>query len=637
MPSTKTHKTLTNEASMPKSSSSTQSYKRVTPDQALARIQPGMNIFLGTGTAEPRTLVKAMMASEAENLQDLTLIQILSFGDAINLEALRAPKYRLKTFFSGWVASEAISAGKVDLIPSRFSAIPWLITSRQLPVDVAILQITAPDANGLCSLGIAVDAGRQAMARSSLVIGEVNANIPRTHGDTVVSVNEFHMLVDSNEPALYVPCWPVKKVYDQMAVHVASVIEDGSCLGFSYGPLYDALPRHLATKKDLGIHTPLITDAVMALIKSGAVTNRRKKTFQGKSVTSYAMGSPELMQWLDGNPLVEFQGIDKVFSPIEIGKNPRFVTIFPARKVDLSGRIAIHAGKGSITSGPGQAMDFFNGAEISSGGFTIFALPSRNLKGKGNIRLSIADLPNQLNLPDSVDMIATEFGIAALSGRTVRERAQALIEIAHPDDRPKLVEQAKAAHILYPDQIFLKESAHLYPSEIREQHTFKNGTTVRFRAIKPSDEEEMRRLFYRFSDKAIYYRYFAPIKTMPHAKMQAYVNVDYRDVLSVVGLVGPPDQGRIIAEARFVRNPDTPTVDVAFVVDEAYQGLGIATYLYHMLVRLARLRGARGMTADVLATNQAMMKVFEKGNYPISTRFEDGAYTLSISFEAESE
>ena len=622
---------------MPKSSSSTQPSKRVTPDQALSHIQPGMNIFLSTGVAEPRTLVKALMASDAPNLQDLTLIQILSFGDAIALEALRSQKYRLKTFYSGWVASEAITAGRVDLIPSRFSAIPWLITSRQLPVDVAILQITPPDGDGLCSLGISVDAGRQAMTRASLVIGEINAGIPRTHGDTFVSVDEFDLLVESNEPAPYVPCWAVEEVYDRLAAHVASVIEDGSCLGFTFGALYDALPRHLSGKKDLGIHTPFITDAVMTLIKSGAVTNRRKKTFRGKSVTSYAMGSPELMRWLDGNPLVEFQGIDKVFSPLEIGKNPRFVTIFPARKVDLSGRIAMHAGKGSIMSGPGQAMDFFNGAEISRGGFTIFALPSRNLKGKSNIRLSIADLPNQLNLPDSVDMIATDVGIAALSGRTVRERAQALIEIAHPDDRPNLVEQAKAAHIIYPDQIFLRESAHLYPAEIDEQHTFKNGTLVRFRAIKPSDEEEMRRLFYRFSDKAIYYRYFAPIKTMPHATMQAYVNVDYRDILSVVGLVGPPGQGRIMAEARFVRHREKPVGDVAFVVDEAYQGLGIATYLYHMLARLARLRGARGMTADVLATNQAMMKVFEKGDYPVRTRFEDGAYTLSISFEPEAD
>ncbi|WP_054701698.1 acetyl-CoA hydrolase/transferase family protein, partial [Desulfosarcina cetonica] len=554
----------------------------VTPQEALSRIEPGMNLFLGTGMAEPHTLVKALMASTAPNLQDLTLIQILSFGDAISLEALHASKYRLKTFFSGWVANAAISAGHVDLIPSRFSAIPQLIKSGQVPVDAALLQITPPDDDGLCSLGISVDVGRQAMGRASLVIGEINANVPRTYGDTFVHVDEFDFLVESHDPVPLLPARPadpMDAVFDRIAAHVAAVIEDGNCLGFGIGPLYDALPRHLKKKRYLGIHSPFITDPVMALIRSGAVANRRKSTFRGKSVASYAMGSAELMHWLDRNPIVEFQNIDKVFSPLEIGRNARYVAILPARKVDLSGRIAMHVGEGSITSGPGQAMDFFNGAEISLGGFTIFALPSRNRQGEGNVRLSIQDMPNQLNLPDSVDMIATEYGVAALSGRTQRERAQALIEIAHPDDRPDLVEKAKIAHIIYPDQIFLKASAHLYPAEISERHTFKNGVEVRFRAIKPSDEEEMRRLFYRFSDMAIYYRHFVPIKTMPHARMQAYVNVDYRDVLSVVGLVGPPGQGRIIAEARFVRHQEKPHVDMAFVVDEAYQRLGIATHL----------------------------------------------------------
>ena len=609
--------------------------KRVQPDEALERIEPGMNIFLGTGAAEPRTLVKRLMASDAVNLQDLTLIQLVSFGDAIAVETLSSSKYRLKTFFSGWVASEAIASGRVDLIPSRVSMIPWMIKSRQLPVDAAILQITPPDENGLCSLGIAVDVGRRAMEQASLVIGEINDQIPRTFGDTFVSIDDFDVVVASTQPVPLIPRWPVDDVYDRVAANVASVIEDGSCLGFSFGPLFEALPRHLTNKRNLGIHTPFITDAAMALIKSGAVSNRNKNTFRGKSLTSYAVGSMDLMQWLDRNPLVEFQSIDKVFSPLEVGKNAQFVAIFPARKVDLSGRIAMPAGRGQVTSGPGQAMDFFNGAEISRGGFTIFALPSRNLKAVGNIRISIEEMPNQLNLPDSVDMIATEYGIASLSGRTLRERAQALIEIAHPDDRPQLVAAAKAENIIYPDQIFLADSAHLYPSEISERQTFKNATVVRFRAIKPSDEEEMRRLFYRFSDEAIYYRYFTPIKTMPHAKMQAYVNVDYRDVLSVVGLVGPPGQGQIIAEARFARHKDKPYVDVAFVVDEQYQGLGIATYLFRMLVRLARQRGARGMTADVLATNQAMIKVFEKGGFPVHSRFEDGAYALTISFETE--
>lgn len=609
--------------------------KLVSPARALAGIKPGMNVFLGTGAAEPRTLVKALMGSTASNLADLTLIQILSFGDAISIDALRSNRSRLKTFFSGWVASEAVQTGRVDLIPSRFSNIPQLINDYQIPVDAALIQITPPDENGRSSLGIAVDVARQAMDQASLVIGEINPDLPCTFGDTFVSVDEFDWFVESCDPIIYLPIWPVDEVNDRVAANVASVIEDGDCLAFSFGPLFQALPRHLAQRRNLGIHTPFVTDAVMELVKSGAVTNRNKKNYRGKTLASYAMGSKELMAWLDKNPLVEFQEVGQVFNPMEIGMNKRFIAIIPARKVDLSSRIAMHMGKGNVTSGPGQAMDFFNGAEISKGGFTIFALPSRNLKGEANIKTTIEGVADQINFPDSVGMVATEYGIAALTGRTVRERAQALIEIAHPDDRESLVIWAKKNNFLYPDQIFIHASSRLYPDHISECHTFKNNTEVRFRAIKPSDEECMRRLFYRFSDQAIYYRYFTPIKTMPHAKIQEYLNVDYRNVLSIVGLVGPPGQGQIIAEARFARHKDKPLVDVAFVVDEKFQGLGIATYLYGMLARLARQRGAKGMTADVLSSNQAMLKVFESGKYPVQSRFENGTHSLLISFESQ--
>jgi len=232
--------------------------------------------------------------------------------------------------------------------------------------------------------------------------------------------------------------------------------------------------------------------------------------------------------------------------------------------------------------------------------------------------------------------VVTEYGVASLKGRTLRERAQALIEIAHPDDRPGLIEQAKAENILYPDQIYIAESAHLYPSEISTRHTFKGGTIVRFRAILPSDEEEMRRLFYRFSDKAVYYRYFSPIKTMPHAKMQQYVNVDFRETLSIVGLIGDTGEGPIIAEARFVKHPGKPYGDVAFVVDEKYQGIGIASYLYAKLIRLAKERGLQGFTADVLTSNKSMMKVFEKGGQVVKANLSCGVYELMISFSPES-
>ncbi|WP_289019426.1 GNAT family N-acetyltransferase [Desulfobacter postgatei] len=454
--------------------------------------------------------------------------------------------------------------------------------------------------------------------------------LPLPWGDTFVHISEFHMLVQARVPPLYFPRYPVAPVFDKIAENAASVIDDGSCIAFTYGPIYEALARHLAKKRNLGIHTPFFTDALMDLVESGAVTNREKGMFLGRSLTTYALGSKKLMAWLDKNPMVEFQGIDKIFNPLQIGRNKKFVMVLPVRRVALSGRVALFASSANTSADPGQIADILNGAELSRGGYNIVALPSRNRNNVPNIRLFLDDTPDQLSFPECIDLVVTEYGVAHIRGRSLRERAQALIEIAHPEDRTELVEGGKKENLLYPDQMFIADSAHFYPKEIETIHTFKDDLQVRFRAIKPSDEEQMRRLFYRFSDNAIYYRYFSPIKAMPHAKMQAYVNVDYREVLSVVGLVGEPGNQTIIAEARIAKHPDKPFMDMAFVVDEAYQGFGIASFLLKMLTRLAKELGAVKITADVLSSNRAMLKVFEKGEYPLTAKLDGGAYAISI-------
>ncbi len=608
----------------------------VSPEKALKAVQPGMTIFVGTGPAEPRTLVKKLMSTEAGNLQDLELIQLVSFGEAISVQELRTQKYRLKTFFSGWVAWEAVTEGRVDLIPSRFSRIPDLIRSGRLGIEAAFVQVSPPDASGYCSLGLAVDVAREAMSQSGLVVAEINEQVPRTYGDTFVHLSEFDHLVLAAEAPITLERWPMEAVYDQVAQNVASVIEDGSCLAWSTGPLYEALGPHLQQHRHLGIHSPFLTDSLMDLIVSGAVSNRRKRVFAGKSVACYAMGSKHLLAWLDQNPFVEFQPMEKVFDPIYIGRNPSFVTVLSARKVDLSGRIALHQGKGNVTAGPGEARDFVNGAELSQNGMTIFAMPSRNSQGESNIQLSVDNEPNLFNLGESVDMVVTECGLAYLRGRSVRERAMALIDIAHPEDRLNLVEQAKREKLLYQDQLYLQGAGKLYPDTMVTEKEFKGGLTVRFRPIKPSDEDGMRRLFYRFSDQAVYYRYFTPIKAQPHNRMQEYVNVDFDQTMSIVGLVGPPGQGEIIAEARYARARDSSWGDVAFLVDERYQGLGIATFMFQLLVRAARERCLRGFTADVLVENKAMLRVFEKGSSRAKVTMEQGVYSVTIPLDTDS-
>ncbi len=605
--------------------------KIVTPADVMEKIDPGMSIFLGTGMAEPRTLVRHLMESRQYNLQDLELIQLVSLGDAVAIDERYSRKFRLKTFYSGWLASDAISQGRVDLIPSRFSKVAWLFKTGAIHIDVAFIQVTPPDENGHAYL-VGASVERQAMEMAQIVVGEINSQIPRTMGDTLVNMADFHYLVEATEPPYYLARWPLQDVYLKIATNVASVIPDGSCISYGIGPLYEALAKALAAKKNLGVHSPFFTDALMDLVKSGAVTNRYKNIFRGKSCASYVLGTKELMSWLDLNPLVEFQPQDIVMDPRTIGLNDNMIAIFPARKVDLTGGIALHTGKGNVTAGPGNVAELFMGAALSRNGRSIFALPSRNRKGKPNILLTLDQYPFQFTNRESMDVVVTEYGVALLMGKTLRERAQALIEIAHPDDRAELVRQAKEEKMIYADQIYFPESGYLYPEKIACSHRFKDSLTVRFRAIKPSDEEDMRRLFYRFSDQAVYYRYFSPIKTMPHKKMQEYVNVDYRHTMSIVAIVDESGVEKIIGEARYVKTQGEPFADTAFIVDEQYQGMGISTYLFNLLIRAAREEGIAGFKADVLENNRAMLKVYEKALYPVQTVLLGGVYKITIPF-----
>ncbi len=603
--------------------------KLVKPDKVIEKITPGMTIFIGTGVSEPLTLFKHLKKSQNSNL-DLEIFQLVSLGDAISMKENHSSMYRLKTFFSGWDADEAITKGLADFIPSRYYQIPEFFRSKQIHIDTVFVQITPPNKAGFSSLGICVDVARLAMQQASFVVGEVNKWMPRTFGDTFVHISDFDMLIEAQEPPIYFDRWKYDHVYDKIAENVSSMIDDRSCIGFSIGPLYEALSKHLIHKKDLGIHTPFFFDNMMDMVKSGAVTNRYKKNYQGKSLTSYAIGTPVLMEWLDNNPMVEFQSIDQVFNPVHISTNPNFVAILSARKVDLYGRIALHTGRGNVGTGPGEVIDFFNGALLSQGGCAIFALPSRNRNNESNILLSAVEYPNQFSLWESVSTIVTEYGIVNLNGRTVRERAQGLIDIAHPDDRPRLIDEARKKRIIYPDQIYIKTSGHLYPSEITIKHTFKNGLEACFRPIKPSDEENMRRLFYRFSDESVYYRYFSPIKAMPHAKMQEYVNIDYGKTLSVVAEI---KNGKLIAEARFASLEIQEThPEIAIVVDENYQNLGIATYILTMLMRQAKEKKLKGFKGYILPNNKKILRVLEKIDWKMSVKYQKNLYSLIINF-----
>ena len=605
----------------------------VPPEEILTYIKPGMSIFVGSGVAEPRTLTQQLFASDYPNLHDLELIQLSSHSDFFSLKKLDYQKYRLKTFFSTWISSEAVIAGNVDLIPGRISQIQELIKSNRIPIDVAFVQITPPNSAGYCSMGVAIDIAREAMHRASLVVGEINTQIPFTLGDTIVSISDFDLFVEATVPPLYFKRYPVKPVINKVAANIAQIIQDGDCINFHTGALFDALSQTLMSKKHLGIHTAYFTDALMDLVKSGAVSNYRKEVFRGKSVTSYALGTPRLLQWLDRNPVVEFQSIEQVLNPIQIGRNPNFVVIQEANKVDLLGRISFSMGKGNLVTGPGQSADLFTGAELSAGGRTIVGLPSRNNRGTPNIVAMLRDLRNQFHMRESIDAVVTEYGIANLKWRTLKERALSLIDIAHPDDREALIRVAKEKRILSSDQAYPINIGRFYPLDIMGEHLFRGGVKVRFRPTKPSDEAAMRHLFYRFSKKGIQSRFFFPISIMKHQDMQAYVNIDYSTDISIVAILGDAKEETIIAEARFAKIDEAEFGDLAFFIDEAYNGIGIASYMYRMLIKLAKKKGLKGFVAEILEHNKAMLRIFEKGELKVFSRLDEGVFKLAIPFE----
>jgi len=580
------------------------------------QIKPGMTVWIGSGPAEPALLVATLLDSPSLSHRDAEMIQAIAGGPALTAAMAGTNPLRFKTF----AGLEAVAkAGRIEVIPGRLADVPALIRDGLVPIDLVMVRVCRPDERGHFYLGPCADATLAAMDRARIVVGEITPELPMT-GDAGLDADCFTHFVQAAQPMACLP-QPVPGPLDYaIAGHLARVIKPGATLSFFPGPLADALVKALAGQAALGLHLAWFTDAAMDLVRAGVCG--------ASSVQAgYAAGSRELMDWLNTTDKVVFRDLETIFNPARIGQSHRVVTIVPAAAVDLCGSFAADPGTGPYRLGNEVVDPFVLGARLSADGLVVAALASRSDSGDPGFCLDLGRSP-----AGTADIVVTEQGVARLRGLTLRERAQALIDIAHPKDRPALVEGAKAADILYSDQLFLAECALDHPSAIGAEATFKGGLRVRFRPIRPSDEEGMRRLFYRFSKEAVYYRYFAPVTTMPHEKMQAYVNADCADTVSIVGLAAEGAGERLIAEARYVAEPGRPWAEVAFVVDEALQGKGIATFIFRMLVEAARQRGIKGFTAQVLATNKAMLSVFEKGGLALEARLNHGVYDIRIPF-----
>jgi len=605
--------------------------KVISTDQLLEKLKPGQKIFVSSGVAAPGKVLTAIAGSDAKNIRDLEIIQLITLGKYLT-SPNEYPQYRLKTFNIGESIGKEIAEGKVDFIPANLMELPYIFLSGAVAVDVAIIQTSVPDDKGFMSLGVAVDVANIVIKQASLTIAEINPNMPVTHGETSLHISNIDYIIESDLPLIERKNKPYDEIVDRIGWNISNLIEDGATVGLHVGRIFNAVADHLKNKKNLGIVTHVVSDWSIDLINSGAISLDRSRYNGGLITASYCYGSRALYEYVDRNPIFEFYPIARLSNPFVVRRIQSLIGIVNVKKIDISGESVIfHSGDNLIT-GYESKLGFAMAATISRKGKAIVALNSVDMQGRSNIVIKHdCDFENFHSTLGVVKYIVTEYGVANLFGKSIRERALAMIDIAHPDHREDLLNQAKAYNYVYADQIYVARHAAHYPALLETRKSLKDGLEVKIRPIKTSDEDMMRRLFYNFSDESKYFRYFAAKPVMPHKEMQKYVSIDYEDILSVVAIVEKGRNERIIAEARYAYDKKTDAYEVAFIVDEEFQGKGVATFLFNYLIKVARDRGIDWFIAHVLPRNEAMLKVFEKSKIKITRSYDTDALTLRFN------
>jgi acyl-CoA hydrolase/GNAT superfamily N-acetyltransferase len=542
--------------------------------------------------------------------------------------------FRHNAFFIGANVRDAVSQGRADYTPIFLSEIPRLFRSGRLIIDVALIQVSEPDAHGYCSYGVSTDIVKSATESAKRVVAEVNSTAPRVLGDCFVHIDNIDAIVPSDDPILEAAVAEPDDLARNIAKHIADLIEDGSTLQLGIGTIPDAVLNFLTGHKNLGIHTEMFSDGVITLIEKGVINNSKKTLHQGKMIASFVLGSRKLYEFIDDNPLVEFHPTEYTNDPYIIAQNHKMVSINSALEVDLTGQVCADSLGVMFYSGIGGQVDFVRGASRSPGGKAIIALPSTAADGTmSRIVPTLKEGAGVVTSRGDVHYIVTEFGAAYLHGKTIRERAVALIEIAHPKFRPWLMAEAKARHMVYPDQVETPFRTPEYPEEVEQWITLADETRVWLRPLRVTDEGQMRDLFYSLSAEAVYHRFFQAVKSMPHRRLQPFLRIDYETEMAVVATTGKTEESKLIAVARYARDPHTNYAEAAFLVADDYQGKGLGKALLRILTEEAKRNGIRGFVADVMSDNHAMLNVFHNVFPTIESRLINGVYSLRMEFD----
>ncbi|MBL8287789.1 MAG: GNAT family N-acetyltransferase [Rubrivivax sp.] len=617
---------------MSESSQQVYAARRCTAEEAVRLIKPGSHVFVGSACATPRTLARALEGLNPPPA-DLELIHFITNGALpTDADGRVRTHYRHRTFFAVNELRQAVRQGAAEYVPVSIAQVPELMRRGRLRVDVALVQVSPPDEFGYVSLGVSVDVTAAALECAKLVIAEVNPAMPFTMGYSTVHLSRIdHFVeVDTPLPEFTHPATGEEAV-QRIARYVASIIDDGSTLQIGLGRIPNEALKYLADRRDLGIHSDVITDAVLPLLERGIVTGRLKSQQRGKVVTSLAFGTRRLFGIAGRNPLFSFQPMEAVCDPQTIAAQHKMVSVTQVFAIDLTGQACADQFGGELYGGVAAQGEFLRGAAQSRGGKPILCLAATTDDGEtSRIRTQLLVGEAVTVARADVHYVVTEYGVAYLFGKSVRERAIALIEIAHPKFRAELLEQAMALGYLEPGQTL--QSMRPYPVEDERRPALRNGLAVMLRPARASDASGIRDLFFKLPEEDVYTRFFRRVRSLSAEDIRRLCNFNYEHEVGFVAVSGPREHEVIVGQCCYFVNPTSNLAETAFLVDPAWQGSGLGSAMQQHMTEHARARGVRGFVAEILARNARMIALARRGSGDVQVEREDDTVYVTQRF-----
>jgi acyl-CoA hydrolase/GNAT superfamily N-acetyltransferase len=608
--------------------------KRCTAKEAIGRIKPGQRVFIGSSCGEPQYLVRKL-ADAADMFTDIEIVRLLSLESTpltLIAEKTKDQSFNIRSFYLGSAKPRSLARNKRFITPMNLSAVPRLFKTRRLPIHVALIQVSPPDDFGWMSLGISVDITLSAAFSADFVIAQVNPKMPRVLGHSFINVNDVDAIVEYEEDLLTIDELPELDAANHIGRLIARLIDDGSTIQISPGTTPQATLLALSHKNDLGIHTQYVTTDIMRLVSMGVITNRKKGFNEGKLVASCAIGTKNLYEFLDDNPAIEFYPSDYVNDPGIISQHHKMVSMNVPMAMDLTGQVAADALFYNHFSGITGMLDFIRGTSRSEGGKSILMLTSTSVDGKKSRIVPMLNDTAIVVPRGDVQYVVTEYGAVNLFGKSLQERAMAMISIAHPDFREELFFEARKMGLLGAERTLSESMQGIYPIKLEETREI-GGELITIRPAKPVDERRIQEHFYTQDKDDIYSRFFQAKTRFVRDDVESMFQIDYVKNLTLLAVVGEFGFGKVVAVGEYLLDPARNIAEIAFSVSKEWQGKGLGKIMMDKLSEAARENGISGLMAYTLPRNQGMIKLFKSLPYKTKTVYDGEVVELTCMFD----